>query len=212
MSDASNRPAGDGRSETFLARWSRRKRVEPEQRQAEDQQVAAQVRSGPADDAQSASNMPVGGSASPAVPPADLPPVDSLTPESDYTRFMKPDVPMASRNAAMKKLFTDPHFNVMDGLDIYIDDYTKPDPIPESMLRDLAQSRMLKLFNYEEDDAEDARKLAAQREAVAPVVPEQASPASIPDAAAHTIAEPAPDVTAESDLPAAMSSQHPSSD
>ena len=35
-----------------------------------------------------------------------------------------------SSNAAMKKLFTDPHFNVMDGLDIYIDDYRKPDPLP----------------------------------------------------------------------------------
>jgi hypothetical protein len=32
------------------------------------------------------------------------------------------------RNAALKKLFTDPHFNVMDGLDVYIDDYGKPDP------------------------------------------------------------------------------------
>ena len=30
----------------------------------------------------------------------------------------------------MKKLFSDPHFNVMDGLDTYIDDYGKPDPIP----------------------------------------------------------------------------------
>ena len=30
----------------------------------------------------------------------------------------------------MKKLFADPHYNVMDGLDVYIDDYSKPDPIP----------------------------------------------------------------------------------
>ena len=30
----------------------------------------------------------------------------------------------------MKKLFSDPHFNVMDGLDTYIDDYGKPDPLP----------------------------------------------------------------------------------
>jgi hypothetical protein len=34
------------------------------------------------------------------------------------------------KNAAFKKLFADPHFNVMDGLDIYIDDYSKPDPLP----------------------------------------------------------------------------------
>ena len=40
----------------------------------------------------------------------------------------------------MKKLFSDPHFNVMDGLDTYIDDYGKPDPIPLSMLRRMNQA------------------------------------------------------------------------
>ena len=59
------------------------------------------------------------------------------------------------RNAAMKKLFSDPHFNVMDGLDIYIDDYSKSDPIPESMLRQMTSAKFLKLF----DDEDDAEKL-----------------------------------------------------
>jgi hypothetical protein len=58
------------------------------------------------------------------------------------------------RNAAMKKLFTDPHFNVMDGLDIYIDDYSKADPIPESMLRQMAGAEFLKLFDHESKDEE----------------------------------------------------------
>ncbi len=64
------------------------------------------------------------------------------------------------RNAAMKKLFADPHFNIMDGLDIYIDDYSKPDPIPESMLRQMTSSKFLKLFDTEEDEA-DAQKAPA---------------------------------------------------
>ena len=46
------------------------------------------------------------------------------------------------RNAAMKKLFADPHFNVMDGLDIYIGDYTQPDPLPEGMLAQMAGAPM----------------------------------------------------------------------
>ena len=46
-----------------------------------------------------------------------------------------------SATRRMKKLFSDPHFNVMDGLDTYIDDYGKPDPIPESMLRQMNQSQ-----------------------------------------------------------------------
>ena len=51
----------------------------------------------------------------------------------------------------MKKLFADPHFNVMDGLDIYIDDYSKADPIPEAMLRAMTSSKFLKLFDQEEE-------------------------------------------------------------
>jgi hypothetical protein len=52
----------------------------------------------------------------------------------------------------MKKLFADPHFNVMDGLDIYIDDYSVSEPIPESMLRQMASAKFLKLFDDEEDE------------------------------------------------------------
>ena len=53
------------------------------------------------------------------------------------------------RNLAMKKLFADPHFNVMDGLDIYIGDYTQPDPLPAGMLRKMASAHALGLFDHE---------------------------------------------------------------
>jgi hypothetical protein len=55
------------------------------------------------------------------------------------------------KNAALKKLFTDPHFNVMDGLDTYIDDYGQPDPLPPGMLRRMAQSQLLGLFDDEDE-------------------------------------------------------------
>ncbi|MGN5480548.1 DUF3306 domain-containing protein [Cupriavidus basilensis] len=51
---------------------------------------------------------------------------------------------------AQEALFADPHFNVMDGLDTYIDDYGKPDPIPPDVLRRLGQSETLGLFDTEE--------------------------------------------------------------
>jgi hypothetical protein len=54
----------------------------------------------------------------------------------------------------MKKLFSDPHFNVMDRLDTYIDDYGIADPIPLAMLRQLNQSKMLRLFETEDDDVQ----------------------------------------------------------
>ncbi len=56
----------------------------------------------------------------------------SLT--EDFTPFMQAKVPQALKQQALKALFKEPHFNVMDGLDIYIDDYTVFEPIsPEVM-------------------------------------------------------------------------------
>ena len=50
--------------------------------------------------------------------------------DSDYRAFFHPKVGEDVRRAALKKLFADPRFNVMDGLDVYIDDYSKEAPIP----------------------------------------------------------------------------------
>ena len=76
-----------------------------------------------------------------------------LTQDSDFTPYMARGVGPDVRNAAMKKLFTDPHYNVMDGLDIYIDDYSKSDPIPQAMLRQMVGAKFLKIFDDEEDQA-----------------------------------------------------------
>lgn len=99
-------------------------------------------------------------------PPPTLEDVESLTPASDFSRFVKPDVGSDVKNAAMKKLFSDPHFNVMDRLDIYIDDYSKPDPIPPEMLRQLASAKFLKLFDEEEkqEAQEEQAKVPTGRE------------------------------------------------
>ncbi len=80
--------------------------------------------------------------------------VARLTRESDYSRFVATGVDEGVKRAAMKKLFADPHFNIMDGLDTYIDDYGKPDPIPLAMLRQMNQSKLLRLFDDEEEDDE----------------------------------------------------------
>jgi hypothetical protein len=72
--------------------------------------------------------------------------VKQLNPESDFSGFVAGDVKEEVHHAAMKKLFSDPHYNVMDGLDIYIDDYSKEDPMPPGMLEQLVQSSMLGIF------------------------------------------------------------------
>ncbi|HCE07928.1 MAG TPA: DUF3306 domain-containing protein [Oxalobacteraceae bacterium] len=60
--------------------------------------------------------------------------VAALMPESDYSPFVVRGVDQTVQRSALKKLFSDPHFNVMDGLDTYIDDYHKFEPIPPEML------------------------------------------------------------------------------
>jgi len=118
--------------ETFLSRWSRVKREQnvPEKKEPE---------------------------ASPA--PA-LPPVEELTPESDFSGFMHPKVEDALRRVALKKLFRDPHFNVPDPFEAYSGDWTVGEPISEELLATLNQARTL-IFGKEEkkeeakDDAKD---------------------------------------------------------
>ena len=64
----------------------------------------------------------------------ELPPISSISLAEDFTPFMQSAVPQALKRQALKALFKEPHFNVMDGLDIYIDDYTVFEPIsPEVM-------------------------------------------------------------------------------
>ena len=75
-----------------------------------------------------------------------------LGPDSDFTVFLKEEVSEAVRRQAMKTLFADPHFNVMDGLDIYIDDYSISDPISDEMMATLHQMRSI----VEEPQAEAA--------------------------------------------------------
>ena len=101
--------------------------------------------------------------------------VSALRSGSDFRRFVAPDVAPEVKNAALKKLFTDPHFNVMDGLDTYIDDYGKPDPIPLAMLRQMAQAQALGLFADENKAAADAPVARATPDGAAAVVAPQST-------------------------------------
>jgi hypothetical protein len=159
----------------FLGRWSRRKLDVKEGKPAEaepaqtDVVIAAQAAIHDA-----STTLVAEGAAAPAVdsgprrddspPPVTLEDALALTPESDFKPFMAGHVGPEVRNAAMKKLFADPHFNVMDGLDIYIDDYSLPDPIPESMLRQMVGAQFLNLFDDEKDAEKQPAPVAAPRE------------------------------------------------
>ncbi len=95
-------------------------------------------------------------SATPAAAVPTLEDVARLTPQSDFSRFVQPQVPTPVRNAALRKLFADPHFNVMDGLDVYIDDYSRPDPLPAAMARKMVAAQFMRLFDEPKTSASPA--------------------------------------------------------
>jgi len=92
-------------------------------------------------------------------PPPTIEDVEKIDVKStDFSAFMRPDIDPVVQQAALKKMFSDPHFNVMDGLDIYIDDYTKSDPIPLDMLKRMQQSELLGLFKSAEELYPDSKQ------------------------------------------------------
>jgi hypothetical protein len=125
----------------FLRRWSRRK-------------------------LDAATEAPAAAKPAAPEPAPPLPAADSLTFESDFKAFMHAKVEQGVKRAALKKLFADPHFNIMDGLDIYIDDYSKDDPIPQAMMASLAHAKAT-LFGREEQKEQDPEPHSPQAEDVA---------------------------------------------
>ena len=130
------------KEEAFLSRWSRRKqeaREEPEQ-------------------------APASPEIDPKAPAPELPPIEKLTAESDYRPFFHPKVGEDVRRAALKKLFSDPRFNVMDGLDVYIDDYSKTEPIPPEMLAGMKTAQ--DILRWAKEDKEELERLEAEKAAL----------------------------------------------
>ena len=115
-----------GEEEGFLSRWSQRKALardsielpdEPEVPLAPPAETAAT--SAPVDDA----------TAGEVAEPPELPPLESLDENSDYSAFLGDDVSPDLRQKALRKLFQSPKFNVRDGLDDYDLDFSNPEPL-----------------------------------------------------------------------------------
>jgi len=135
-------PTVEGREEPFGSRWSRLKR-EARERPVEKPSAVTD----------------------PQAPPPKLPPPDTLTFDSDYRQFFHPKVGEDVRRAALKKLFSDPRFNVMDGLDVYIDDYSKTEPIPPEMLAGLRQAQ--NILRWAKEDTEERERKEKELQAAA---------------------------------------------
>ena len=181
-------------AEGFLGRWAKRKeavrkgQVLPEEAPLPSPQPSP----GAVEGTTPAAQLPLplagegggGGRAVDEAPPPTLADTESLTPSSDFTPFLRPDVAPEVKNAALRKLFADPHFKAIDRLDVYMDDYTQADPLPPGMLQQLTGARFLSDFVEEEKKraaaaaaGPDEPRSVAQSAAAIP----QAFPAAEPD-------------------------------
>jgi hypothetical protein len=110
--------------ESFLQRWSRLKTEkrreappEPEPAPPSEAAVPAPVEAKPAEEEEKKK--------------PELPPLETLTAESDYSVFMQEGVPEETRLAALRKLWTsDPVLAAQDPLDFQNLDFTFPE-VPE---------------------------------------------------------------------------------
>jgi len=143
-------PADEERKgeESFLTRWSRLKA----------KSKAPEAGPPPAAPADATADAPVQassaeadtGSASEAEvePPGDedMRPLESLTPDSDFSAFMSPRVSAGLRRQALRKLFRSDKFNVISELDDYIDDYRNFPALGDVVTADMkhAAARLLK--------------------------------------------------------------------
>ncbi|MGB7183155.1 MAG: DUF3306 domain-containing protein [Burkholderiaceae bacterium] len=67
----------------------------------------------------------------------ELPSLESLNEDSDYSPFMGPNVSKEIRNLALRKLFSSPIYNITDGLDDYDEDFTTFEKLGDIVTADM---------------------------------------------------------------------------
>jgi hypothetical protein len=123
--------------EDFLTRWSRRKRGASDEsdRALADKRVHDAPDAPPAeraaDDAPPPKPAPDSGTTEPIVDLSKLPPVESITAETDIRAFLAPGVPAELRLAALRRAWlADPKVRNFVGLNDYDFDFHTPGAIP----------------------------------------------------------------------------------
>lgn len=140
-------------SDNFLSRWSKRK-LEAKEQEKQLENLSEPIQGGSElSIKQTPAELNRDSSGDSAVAVSKEPQVDIPLPtEADLTKveqggdikaFMVDKVSAELKNKAFKALFSRPEFNVMDGLDIYIDDYSKFTPLSQEDIGKMTLSKQL---------------------------------------------------------------------
>lgn len=129
-----------------LSRWSRRKQAS---------RVLENVPESPASNANTGSGTD--GQVLQSLTDEDMPPLEILTEESDYTGFLSPKVSDELRKLALRKLFHSSRFNICDGLDDYDDDFTKFAKLGDIITADMRQRAEMEALKKMQQQGEESQ-------------------------------------------------------
>lgn len=130
--------------ESRLSRWSRRKQAS---------RVVENVPESPAATANTGSGTD--GQVLQSLTDEDMPPLEILTEESDYTGFLSPKVSDELRKLALRKLFHSSRFNICDGLDDYDEDFTKFAKLGDIITADMRQRAEMEALKKMQQQGEE---------------------------------------------------------
>ena len=140
-------------SRSFYARWSRRKMESKTDLDIVEESVSSE---------QNADEEP----AVPALTDADMPALETLHDDSDYSGFLSPEVSDKLREVALRKLLHGKAFNIVDGLDDYDDDFITALPLGDIVTADMRHQAEVKLQKEKAALLEESRHAGAAKECV----------------------------------------------
>lgn len=172
------------RDEPFLSRWARLKQQsrEPPAAQA-GAPPAPREEQPPGAEAGEHETATAAEAGSESREPAGLPPLDSLTEDSDFGPFMRTGVDPELRRAALRKMFRNPRYAVVDELDPFRADFAAFTALGDIVTADM-KFHAERLLRAQLEQAAEAAEDAG-------TAPGEAGPATAADAAATDAAAPA---------------------
>ncbi|MCY4051656.1 MAG: DUF3306 domain-containing protein [Gammaproteobacteria bacterium] len=153
----SKKQTTDTEQEAFLSRWSRLKTEHTEQELVKSE--SDEALSDTAMDTQSDEESQV-------LTDEDMPPIESLDENSDYSLFMSKGVSENLRRMALRKLFSQGVFNIRDGLDDYDDDFTTFESLGDLVTSDMKHREEMKEKLKQRELDEKKQEITDEDEAV----------------------------------------------
>ncbi len=135
--NASTESATATEGQGFYGRWSQRKQQVRERQAPGGDTVAAMTAPGEIAPETLNSDPP----APELLTDRDMPALESLGADSDYSSFLSAGVSEELRNKALRQLFQSPQFNIVDGLDDYCEDFRNFELLGDIVTADMRYER-----------------------------------------------------------------------